>query len=224
MLLTQPTRLSASSTSVDCIFEWLDGLESAAAQQESGASGGRLETPRLATPHTASRTHGGGGGDCKVPHMYVACCHGLGLKYLTLGTNISGEDWKVPEAASMRYGRMAAVRVMGCDWRHRRIDEALLEADLAGGQARMKGQYLFECEGGLVCGAGSQVWRQRYNSLLTYSVVLKYLTLGTKLSGAQPPLHLWGFNLSLEAVRSMGRQHQRFSHVRSPPPRRARRA
>ena len=89
---------------------------------------------------------------------YVACCHGLGLQYLTLGTNISGEDCKVPEAASLRYGRMAAVRVMGCDWRHRRIDEALLEADLAGGQARMREEYLFECEGGLVCGAGSQVW------------------------------------------------------------------
>ena len=82
--------------------------------------------------------------------------------------------------ASTRYSRMAPVRIMGCDWRHRALDQLRVQESLERGAAwlleeRAAGEWLFECQGGLVCGCGPQV-----------------------------PLHVWASNLSLPSVAVMG--------------------
>jgi len=74
------------------------------------------------------------------------------------------EDWQDTDG---RWARMMPLRAMGCDWRWRREDEADLHRMCASpGMAALLNhsrEFAFECDKGLVCGAG-----------------------------AQPPLHVWG--------------------------------
>jgi hypothetical protein len=77
---------------------------------------------------------------------------------------------------------MAPLRLMACDWNHRDLDQRLVQESLERGAAvlleasgRGEGEWLFECQEGLVCGCGSQV-----------------------------PLHMWASNLSLSSVAVMG--------------------
>ena len=84
---------------------------------------------------------------------------------------------------------------MGCDWRNRREDEA----DLARLLARLRSpgpagpagdaEFLFECEGGLVCGAG-----------------------------AAPPLYLWGLPHGPGDVRAAGAVQRRLVEARAAGP------
>ena len=107
-----------------------------------------------------------------------------------------------------RYARMVTVRVMGCDWRDRAHDQRIVAQMLAASEASVAAlaevgaavatdgdAYLFECQDGLVCGAGSQ-----------------------------PPLHLWALNVSLQDVRTMGAvqarvllAHMHAAFSRNPP-------
>ena len=79
-----------------------------------------------------------------------------------------------------RYLRMMAVRVMGCEWRVRSEDNADFARMCA--SPRMSAllnhtlEFYFECDEGRVCGAG-----------------------------AQPPLHMFGTPMTLEAVLVMGK-------------------
>ncbi|KAJ1471460.1 glycosyl transferase family 41-domain-containing protein [Baffinella frigidus] len=79
-----------------------------------------------------------------------------------------------------RWTRMMAVRSMGCDWRWRKQDEADLHRMCSspgmGALLNHTLEFTFECDKGLVCGAG-----------------------------AQPPLHVWGLEMTLGDVLVMGK-------------------
>ena len=79
-----------------------------------------------------------------------------------------------------KYLRMMAVRVMGCEWRVREQDNADFARMCASPNMRAllnhTLEFYFECDDGRVCGAG-----------------------------AQPPLHMFGTPMSLDAVLVMGR-------------------
>jgi hypothetical protein len=75
---------------------------------------------------------------------------------------------------------MMAVRVMGCEWRVRAADDADFARMCASAKMHMllnhTLEFYFECDDGRVCGAG-----------------------------AQPPLHMFGTPMSLDAVLVMGK-------------------
>ena len=94
------------------------------------------------------------------------------------------------EASTSRYARMISVRLMNCDWRHRQLDEEFVEEKLSRSAERLldeaaqaDSEWLFECQDGLVCGAGGQ-----------------------------PPLHLWALDTSLPTVVAMGQVQHGLLH------------